>query len=194
KYNNAMTESKDDTENILSDSEKVVIKSIESLGVSYKRGELDYILYDKESQRYLCVRQVCSKCENKETCKVSLEVVPRDMRIVALDMRSQEPRLTTYLSKEPNWAKVFRNDSLREDLELLVYIDMIAKEHFKIDPETDINYWKFLDHHFFRNQEKLYKLNHLVLSYKKERTSENKSSLDIHIQNLTELWKSFNSN
>jgi len=145
-----------------------IYKRVISLPTDYKLNEIPYILFAEDKEAYYCVRQTCDDCPfDKEGCEVELEYKANDMKIVATDVRSQEPRGFTLLSREPNWVSVFVNDSLREIQGLLTYIDLIFKEEFKVDVKTSQHYFAYLDDRFFFDKTVLYKFNYLCEAYRK---------------------------
>lgn len=178
--------------NRLNHGNKIILKKMISLGeVLYENRELEYILYNPDDKEYYCVRQVCSLCEHREYCKVDVIIKEADRRILSLDMRSQEPRAFSMLSKEPNWLKIFRNDSLRNNPSLLMYIDEIFKKELEIDTDRSVKYWKFLDHHFFEDYTFLYELNKSVIDYKRDRNDSNREKVSEMIETVKKMWSDF---
>ena len=167
-----------------------IYKKITSLPTKYEDNEIPYILFEEDKEAYYCVKQTCDDCPyDKEGCEVELEYAKNDMKIVATDVRSQEPRGFTLLSREPEWVAVFVNDSLREIEGLLVYIDMIFKEEFKVDIKTSQHYFAYLDNRFFFNKEVLYKFNYLCEAYRKGYKVS--KALKKHIEAFREDYESF---
>lgn len=151
----------------LSRKDVKIYKKMISLETAYEDNEIPYILFDEGLENYYCVKQVCDDCPFQDSCEVELEERPNVMKIVATDVRSQEPRGFTLLSREPNWISVFVNDSLREIEGLLTYIDLIFKEEFKIDVTTSQHYFAYLDNRFFFDKTILYQFNYLCEAYRK---------------------------
>ena len=110
--------------------------------------EKPYIIFNDTDKKHYCIRQVCSECEHKSTCKPEIVKEKRQYITVALDLRSQEPRANTYVTKEPNWIKVFQNDSLRAMPDLFLPINNLFTE-LGVDIEHDPIYWTWLDKMFF---------------------------------------------
>ena len=158
----------EDKDGYLTRNDTKIYKRMVHLSDPYENNEIPYILFDEDKEAYYCVRQNCEDCSyDKSGCEVKLEYAPNVMKIVATDVRSQEPRGFTLLSREPNWVSVFVNDSLREIDGLLTYIDLVFKEEFKIDVKTSQHYFAYLDNRFFFNKEVLYKFNYLCEAYRK---------------------------
>ena len=158
----------EDEDGYLTRNDTKIYKKMLSLPKPYKDNEIPYILFDEDKEAYYCVKQNCEGCPfDKEGCEVELEYAHNVMKIVATDVRSQEPRGFTLLSREPEWVAVFVNDSLREIDGLLVYIDMVFKEEFKIDIKTSQHYFAYLDNRFFFDKTELYKFNYLCEAHRR---------------------------
>ena len=158
----------EDPDGYLTRKDTKIYKRVEHLPKPYKDNEIPYILFEEDKEAYYCVKQVCDNCPfDMNGCEVKLEYEKNVMKIVATDVRSQEPRGFTLLSREPNWVAVFVNDSLREINGLLTYIDMVFKDEFKVDIKTSQHYFAYLDNRFFFNKEVLYKFNYLCEAHRK---------------------------
>lgn len=158
----------EDEDGYLTRNDTKIYKKMLNLPKPYKNNEIPYILFDEDKEAYYCIKQTCEDCPfDKEGCEVELEYAPNVMKIVATDVRSQEPRGFTLLSREPEWVSVFINDSLREIDGLLTYIDMVFKEEFKVDIKTSQHYFAYLDNRFFFNKIVLYKFNYLCEAHRK---------------------------
>jgi len=145
-----------------------IYKKILELPGDYERGEIPYILFDEDEASYYCIKQTCDDCPfDKNGCKVELQYAKNVMKVVATDVKSQEPRAFTLLSREPNWVSVFVNDGLREIKGLLRYIDLVFKEEFRINIKTDQHYFAYLDNRFFFDKTVLYEFNYLCEAHRR---------------------------
>lgn len=135
-----------------------------------------YQIYNEFDDKYYCIRQVCSECPDFKTCKPTITKVKRQYITTALDLQSQEPRCNTIVTKEPNWIKIFRNDSLRKQDKLLGLVDHLFKNHpdLQVDIERDSTYWSWLDYRFYQDLTDLYKLYVRFNEFKQDPNNETK--------------------
>lgn len=152
-----------------------------------------YMLYSEKDDRYYCVRQVCSLCEHNDKCKPVMLIRPKDMSMIATDLKAQEPRLFTIMSKEPNWIDILQNDGLRSDPNLLMYLDELFMTHpdLMIDVKKDRTYWRYVAARFFFDKTILMQYNTACLKYKRLRDKKTKQVLLDFIEYIVEDFNEF---
>lgn len=156
----------------------------------------EYMLYSEEDKTYYCVRQVCKLCEHNETCKPVIMIRPKDMVMLATDVRSQEPCLFTIASKEPAWIANLQNVALKADPNLLMYIDELFQTHPELitDITKDKTYWSFLSHKYFFDKSELYDFNVAVMKHIRLNTDKTKQVLIDFIEYLVDEYREFKTN
>lgn len=155
-----------------------------------------YIVYNAKDKKHYCIRQVCSECEKFKECKPIIIKEQKAYITVALDLRSQEPRCNTYVSREPLWVKIFENDTLRENPELFEPINILFKNHpdLQIDIHSDKTYWEWLDYMFFMDKTEAYYFYLLYADAKKHPDSNKKrKALWAQMEFFVNSYKEFKS-
>jgi len=195
KYQNKHLKWIDNEKGYLPISNKRIYKKIINIKeTNYKKNEIPFVLYSEDDEAYYCVRQVCSNCKYLDKCKVELQEKDFQMLVVSNDIRSQEPRGFTILSKEPNWVSVFVNDNLRQEKGLLDFIDFIFREELRVDVKSDQAYFTYLDNRFFFDRTLLYKLNYNCLKYQETEKVEYKREIEKLIKHFKEDYNNFKEN
>lgn len=148
------------------------------------------VVYDSDNDKYYCIRQCCPAC-NKDN--VIIHKIKRDMRIISIDLSAQEPRCNIMDNPdEKTWRQVFQNDTLRKDPMLLLYLEVLFKQHFKVNTDSDLRYQEFIDKQYFLDHTKLYEFNNAVMQCKLEPDNkEAKDKLSAIIDEIAQAWQDF---
>ena len=144
--------------------------------VQFDAGHTNYIVYNPDDGKNYCIDQNgCSNCKLFKECKCEVVVGRKNYTISSLDLRSQEPRANTFVAREPEWVKVFQNDTLREKPELLMALNNLFTNHpeLQVNVDTDKKYWAWLDSVLFYDKSLAYELGILVMKLQKD--SDNKA-------------------
>lgn len=182
-------------------SKKRVYKKIIDMGVvPYKNREINFIIFNFETDEYICLRQRCSKCEHQSYCKNELIKKDSFESVVSVtDLAAQEPRSFTITTKstgnlERNWVNVFYNDSIRGVGKPYQLFEIFFRK-FGVDTEKDYIWFKWVNSRFFYNKEELYNFAYYLSEAGNTSLSEeDRNSFRDLSKSLMEKWgEDFNS-
>lgn len=128
----------------------------------------NFIVWDKESDKRFCIRQVCSLCEHKSECNPIVTTVEenRPTSIISIDLSAQEPLILSLRSKEPNWVANFALKHLKKS-GVIDYLQPIFAIKYGFDPtklEESVRYYEFFSQ-FDWNTDRLVFINGLIEKY-----------------------------
>ena len=173
------TRLRDPEEGIIPDSDKVVLRRVIETE-DYENP--DHVLYSKEKDAYYCVSNLCT------TCNVTPEIVSAEKMVTSLDIASQEPMVSSIVTKEPEWTSVFELKNLRENPDNLKYLDRICEKCFNLEKDDPL-YVLFIQNTLSEDRSLLYKLNYLVNATILDPSL--RGDLASHLKILKELFETF---
>lgn len=189
------TRIKKEGEGVLPDSDSIILNKIKTVPDGYETSKPDHVIYDRASASYYCIRNGCTECV------VTPVRVPSHYSVVSADIAAQEPLVSTLVTREPKWVKVFQLRNFRYDATdqildgekikiqpLLAFMDMIAQDYMKVSKDSD-EYILFIHNTYTDDRTDLYKLNYLVSICKQDETYV--PELEAHILKLIKAFNDF---
>jgi len=122
----------------------------------------DYVLFNEEDDSYYCLYK-CDLCKHRETCKPEMIEKESFKSYVAIDSSAQEPQIITFLSEEPKYIEIFKNNSLYDIDYLLQPLEWIMEDVIGVDPKSDKGA-SFIDWIGFKDKTFLYELGAVMYS------------------------------
>jgi hypothetical protein len=153
-----------------------------------KIGKLeDYLLYKEEDESYYCVRK-CQGCKYQKICEPELIEERSEKVFTAIDSSSQEPQIIAYLSKEPKYIEIFKNNSLKDIPYLYQPISWIVEDVLDIDPESHKGS-SFIDYVGFEDKTILYEVATVLYSNLGE--GYNNTQVEGIVDKVKKLYKKY---
>ena len=175
---------------VLSDSKNTVYKKVSEI----KRIEvstLPFILYFPEEEFYYCLKDSCLKCEYNKDCTNEIYIAPKEDLFVAIDSASQEPTVITFLSNEPNYIRIFANNSIKDISYLIEPLELYFKYQKGMNIEDNEYYLSFVDFFAFEDKTNLLNFSSATYTYIHSKTKESLSKLEKEVKILEDKYLEF---
>lgn len=177
---------------VLSDSFKNVYKKV----ISIKDHDLtklsEFIVFHPEELSYFCIKPSCKECEYFSKCNNELIEKERKLLYVAVDSSAQEPMIVTYLSREPEYIKIFTNHSIVGKIEyVLEPLEWLFETHYRVKTKDNPEYFSFIDYLAFEDKTILYNFSASVYEY--IAGSLEVEDLEDEVSKIDKVWSDFKS-
>jgi hypothetical protein len=161
----------------LANSDKIYLKEAKGL----EEVEEDFLLYKVDEDKKYCIKK-CEGCEHQKVCTPIISETISNKKFVAIDSSAQEPMVVTFLSEEPEYVKIFKNNSIKNIPYLTDLLFAFFEDVFGWDSESP-KIATFIDWVGFEDKTLLYLWSSVLYENLKEYNEDSLNNLKSEIYN-----------